>query len=223
MDNEEKEEMVRAPWREEGSVSSSDAIECACWEVDVRPKEVERLLSGLRADSRGVIIQVFRMGSPPNPRAVEMIGAQTLAAAKTGSTLAERPELDLLLRLAGTRQIGDAFKRIGYKEDEEGVTDARAGGRLQRGDNPERGDGKDEGETKKKEKKSKHGEAWRERKSGLKKDSKLFMVALCGEAGFFGVLLHRIAQDHRFRPMAKRPLSKRDFEMVERAALLAAA
>jgi len=44
-----------------------------------------------------------------------MIAAQTLTAARSGATLAERPELDLLLRLAGTRQIGEAFRRIGYK------------------------------------------------------------------------------------------------------------
>jgi len=46
-----------------------------------------------------------------------MIAAQTLSAAKSGSTLAERPELDLLLRLAGTRQIGEAFLRVGYRSN----------------------------------------------------------------------------------------------------------
>ncbi len=51
----------------------------------------------------------------PNTGAVEMIAAQTLTAARSGATLAERPELDLLLRLAGTRQIGEAFRRVGYK------------------------------------------------------------------------------------------------------------
>jgi len=44
-----------------------------------------------------------------------MVAAQTLTAVKAKATLAERPELDLLLRLAGTRQIGEAFERIGYK------------------------------------------------------------------------------------------------------------
>jgi len=44
-----------------------------------------------------------------------MVAAQTLAAAKAGATLAEKPELDLLLRLAGTRQIGEALKRAGYR------------------------------------------------------------------------------------------------------------
>ena len=53
----------------------------------------------------------------PNPSAVEMIAAQTLMAARSGFTLAERPELDLLLRLAGTRQIGEAFQRVGYKSN----------------------------------------------------------------------------------------------------------
>jgi tRNA threonylcarbamoyladenosine modification (KEOPS) complex Cgi121 subunit len=44
-----------------------------------------------------------------------MVAAQTLAAVASGTTLAKKPELDLLLRLAGTRQIGEAIERCGYK------------------------------------------------------------------------------------------------------------
>jgi tRNA threonylcarbamoyladenosine modification (KEOPS) complex Cgi121 subunit len=44
-----------------------------------------------------------------------MVALQTLAAARSGSTLADKPELDLLLRLAGTRQIGEALRLAGYK------------------------------------------------------------------------------------------------------------
>jgi len=87
----------------------------ACWEVRVPQEEVEGLLAEVRRRSPGVIVQVIGATHPPNPGAVEMIAAQTLMAAKSGSTLAERPELDLLLRLAGTRQIGEAFQRVGYK------------------------------------------------------------------------------------------------------------
>lgn len=88
-----------------------------CWEVEAEPEEIEPLLSKTRERSPGVIVQVVGAESAPNPRAFELIAAQTLTAAKSGSTLAARPELDLLLRLAGTRQIGEAFRRVGYKSD----------------------------------------------------------------------------------------------------------
>jgi tRNA threonylcarbamoyladenosine modification (KEOPS) complex Cgi121 subunit len=81
----------------------------------VDPDDLESLLAGLRKESPKAIIQAFSAGRPPNAGAVHMIAAQTLTASKSGSTLAERPELDLLLRLAGTRQIGEAFRRLGYK------------------------------------------------------------------------------------------------------------
>jgi tRNA threonylcarbamoyladenosine modification (KEOPS) complex Cgi121 subunit len=81
----------------------------------VDPEAVEDLLATLRKENPGAIIQVFSASRAPSAAAVELIAAQTLAAADSESTLAERPELDLLLRLAGTRQIGDAFRRAGYK------------------------------------------------------------------------------------------------------------
>lgn len=88
---------------------------CLCWELDAGPEEVELLLAQLRRDHRGVVIQAFGAGRAPNAGAVAMIAAQTLAATKSAVTLVERPELDLLLRLAGTRQIGEAFRLVGYK------------------------------------------------------------------------------------------------------------
>jgi tRNA threonylcarbamoyladenosine modification (KEOPS) complex Cgi121 subunit len=91
------------------------SFHCRCWELHVGPDDVEAVLARIRKESPDVIVQVFGANRPPNAAAVEMVAAQTLAATKSGSTLAERPELDLLLRLAGTRQIGEAFKRVGYK------------------------------------------------------------------------------------------------------------
>ena len=85
--------------------------------MNVGLEEAEVVLAKLRKENPEAIIQVFGAGTIPNAAAVEMVAAQTLTAAKSGSTLAERPELDLLLRLAGTRQIGEAFKRLGYKSD----------------------------------------------------------------------------------------------------------
>jgi tRNA threonylcarbamoyladenosine modification (KEOPS) complex Cgi121 subunit len=90
---------------------------CMCWEIRVRPEEVEGILSKMRKQNPKVIIQVFSASSAPNPSAVALVAAQTLTAARSGSTLAERPELDLLLRLAGTRQIGEAFQRAGYRSN----------------------------------------------------------------------------------------------------------
>ncbi len=89
----------------------------ACWEVHVPQEEVEGILAEVRKRSPRAIVQVIGATRAPNAGAVEMIAAQTLMAAKSGSTLAERPELDLLLRLAGTRQIGEAFQRVGYKSN----------------------------------------------------------------------------------------------------------
>jgi len=86
-----------------------------CWEAEVKADEVEEMLAKVRKQSPRAIIQVFSADRAPNTGALEMIAAQTLTAASVGATLAERPELDLLLRLAGTRQIGEAFKRVGYK------------------------------------------------------------------------------------------------------------
>jgi tRNA threonylcarbamoyladenosine modification (KEOPS) complex Cgi121 subunit len=98
-----------------------DTFQSRCWRVEVDPGEVEGVLAKLRKQNPSAIIQVFGAGIVPNAAAVEMIAAQTLTAAKSGSTLAERPELDLLLRLAGTRQIGEAFKRVGYKSGGKGL------------------------------------------------------------------------------------------------------
>jgi len=46
---------------------------------------------------------------------MEMVAAQTIRAKKSGSMLADSPDIDLLLRLAGTSQIEEAFREVGYK------------------------------------------------------------------------------------------------------------
>jgi hypothetical protein len=184
----------QARWEEKEAEGGGGRVRCGCWEIDMRPTEIEGELSRMRTENASVLIQVFRMGRPPNCAAVEMIVTQTLAVAGTPSTLAEKPELDLLLRLAGTRQIGDAFKRIGYKggmeegdDGEEATTSPTTGG----------GEGK--------------------------APKKLFMVAASGQGeDAFDLLLQRIAGDRRFKPVPKKPLEKADLETVERAALLAA-
>ena len=87
---------------------------CGCWEFVVRPIDIDEFLDAARKRYPGLTVQVFAAGREPNLEALEMIATQTLEAARSGSTLAEKPELDLLLRLAGTRQIGEAFGRAGY-------------------------------------------------------------------------------------------------------------
>jgi tRNA threonylcarbamoyladenosine modification (KEOPS) complex Cgi121 subunit len=49
---------------------------------------------------------------------VEMIAAQTLCANGTKNLLAKKPEVDLLLRMAGTTQISRAIEQMGAKKGE---------------------------------------------------------------------------------------------------------
>jgi len=147
------------------------AFHCRCWEIGVRPREVESLLAELRKENPTIIIQVFGAGDAPNPAAVGMVAAQTLTAVESGATLAERPELDLLLRLAGTRQIGEAFARAGYMSD----------------------------------------------------GKRLFLAAAAkGKGEAMRRLAKRLSTDRRLVEVPTKKLGKADFQMVERAALLAA-
>ncbi|MDA4123432.1 MAG: KEOPS complex subunit Cgi121 [Thaumarchaeota archaeon] len=75
----------------------------------------EAELARLRSENPEAIIQLARFARAPNVRAIEMIAAQTLRARETDALVAERPEVDLLLRLAGTSQISEAIGRAGYK------------------------------------------------------------------------------------------------------------
>lgn len=72
------------------------------------PEEVKR-----RAAEGGVMVQTAAGSSADNEFFVEMLAAQTIRAEETGSLLARRPEVDFLLRLAGTTQISKAIREIG--------------------------------------------------------------------------------------------------------------
>ena len=74
-------------------------------------KEVE-------AKMPGSIVQTVRADAATNAFFVEMIAAQTLSANGTQSLLAKKPEVDLLLRLAGTTQISRAIEKMGAKKGE---------------------------------------------------------------------------------------------------------
>ncbi len=93
----------------------STVVESVCWEASLGAAPAEAVLAKARAENPGVVVQLFKADSAPNPAALELVAAQTLAAAAAGTTLADKPELDLLLRLSGTRQIGEAFEVAGYR------------------------------------------------------------------------------------------------------------
>ncbi len=72
----------------------------------------------VRSECPGAVVQSVRPGLTENGLLVEMIAAQTFKAAATGGLLAERPEIDLLLRLARTSQIARAIEETGSKKGE---------------------------------------------------------------------------------------------------------
>jgi len=72
----------------------------------------------LSAANPGAIVQAAKEGVAGNEALVEMLAAQTLQAEASGSLLANRPEIDLLLRLAGTTQISRAIREAGAKHGE---------------------------------------------------------------------------------------------------------
>lgn len=60
----------------------------------------------------------MRAESVKNEFVVEMLAAQTFQAQASGSLLAKKPEIDLLLRVAGTTQISSAIKKHGARARE---------------------------------------------------------------------------------------------------------
>jgi len=64
----------------------------------------------------GSIVQAVRADAATNGFFIEMIAAQTLRANGTQNLLAKKPEIDLLLRLAGTTQISRAIEQMGAKK-----------------------------------------------------------------------------------------------------------
>ena len=57
------------------------------------------------------------MSACTNEEVARLIAAQTLAARANGNLLAKRPEIDLLLRLAGTSQISQAIRKAGCRTE----------------------------------------------------------------------------------------------------------
>ena len=80
-----------------------------------RPEEMKAKLSEANP---GAVVQAVRTSAARNQWFVEMLGAQTLRAEGSGRMLAKKPEIDLLLRLAGTKQISRAIRTHGAKPGE---------------------------------------------------------------------------------------------------------
>ncbi len=75
-------------------------------------------------------IQLVTFGKVPNGRMLELIGNQTITALAEKSLLASKPEVDLLLRVAGTTQIEAALRLVGYRGNGKKVLVAIGDGRV---------------------------------------------------------------------------------------------
>jgi KEOPS complex subunit Cgi121 len=82
---------------------------------DQDPDKTRRLLA--RTNPKA-LVQTVSEGTAANDFFVRMIAAQTINAARAGSLLAKKAEMDLLLRLAGTTQISEAISEVGSKKGE---------------------------------------------------------------------------------------------------------
>jgi len=69
----------------------------------------------------GSMVQAVKGGLAGNEVFVELLAAQTLYAASSGGLLAKKPEIDFLLRLAGTTQISLAIRNAGAKSGDKFV------------------------------------------------------------------------------------------------------
>jgi tRNA threonylcarbamoyladenosine modification (KEOPS) complex Cgi121 subunit len=61
------------------------------------------------------MVQAAKEGLAVNALFIEFIAAQTFQASSSGGLLANKPEIDFLLRLAGTTQISKAIRDAGAK------------------------------------------------------------------------------------------------------------
>ena len=75
----------------------------------------------LSTRSPGLLVQAVRGESLRSAAMAEMLVRQTLEAASNGTLLAKTPEMDLLLRIAGTTQIARAIDKVGARAGEKNV------------------------------------------------------------------------------------------------------
>jgi len=82
------------------------------------PEDLKRRLADANPDS---IVQTTKGGLVENEAFVELLAAQSLQAETSKGLLANKPEMDLLLRLAGTTQISRAIRDAGAKSGDQFV------------------------------------------------------------------------------------------------------
>jgi tRNA threonylcarbamoyladenosine modification (KEOPS) complex Cgi121 subunit len=81
----------------------------------LKPEDVKQKLTLANPDS---LVQAAKAGTAKNEFFLEMLAAQTFHAQETSTLLANKPEIDFLLRLAGTTQIAKAISDQGAKYGE---------------------------------------------------------------------------------------------------------
>ena len=72
----------------------------------------------VRRENRSSLVQTLRLGAASNERLLEVFAAQTMRALSTGSLVSKKPEIDFLLRVAGTTQISKAIRKVGSRTKE---------------------------------------------------------------------------------------------------------
>ncbi len=80
-----------------------------------KPEEAKSRLAELNP---GYLVQSLRSNTDGNPAYLRLLAAQSFHAQSTESLLAKKPEIDLLLRAAGTTQIARAIREKGAKAGE---------------------------------------------------------------------------------------------------------
>jgi tRNA threonylcarbamoyladenosine modification (KEOPS) complex Cgi121 subunit len=69
----------------------------------------------MKRDHPTSLVQTLGVSASFNERLLELLAAQTMAASSGGTLVAKKPEIDFLLRVAGTTQISKAIRKVGSK------------------------------------------------------------------------------------------------------------
>src|SRR5690348_10589946 len=69
----------------------------------------------MKRDHPTSLVQTLGVSATFNERLLELLAAQTMAASSGGTLVAKKPEIDFLLRVAGTTQISKAIRKVGSK------------------------------------------------------------------------------------------------------------
>ena len=73
----------------------------------------ESVKTALLESNPGAVVQTLSSEVGIGAHGLELLAAQTLVAKGADELLAKKPEIDLLLRVAGTTQISRAIKQVG--------------------------------------------------------------------------------------------------------------